>query len=55
MSEINTNTTETTNAPEVKPTRREKLLAQYNAALAASYDVKIVPVGDKSAAMLALN
>lgn len=34
MPELNTNTTETTNAPEVKPTRREKLLAQYNAALA---------------------
>ena len=37
MSELNTDateTTETTNAPEVKPTRREKLLAQYNAALA---------------------
>ena len=35
MSELNTNTAaETTNAPEVKLTRREKLLAQYNAACA---------------------
>lgn len=33
MSELNTDAIET-NAPEVKPTRREKLLAQYNAALA---------------------
>lgn len=33
MSELNTDAIETTNAPEVKPTRREKLLAQYNAAL----------------------
>ena len=33
MSELNTNTAaETTAAPEVKLTRREKLLAQYNAA-----------------------
>ena len=35
MSELNTNTAaETTAAPEVKLTRREKLLAQYNAAFA---------------------
>ena len=35
MSELNTNTAETTAATEgVKPTRREKLLAQYNAAFA---------------------
>lgn len=33
MSELNTNAAETTNAPEVKLTRREKLLAQYNVAL----------------------
>ena len=35
MSELNTNTAaETTAAPEVKLTRREKLLAQYNTAYA---------------------
>lgn len=34
MSELNTDAAETTNAPEVKLTRREKLLAQYNATLA---------------------
>lgn len=35
MSELNTNTAaETTAAPEVKLTRREKLLAQYNTAFA---------------------
>ena len=35
MSELNTNTAaETTSAPEVKLTRREKLLAQYNTAFA---------------------
>ena len=33
MSELNTNAAETTNAPEVKLTRREKLMAQYNSAL----------------------
>lgn len=33
MSELNTNTAETTNAPEVKLTRREKLVAQYNTVL----------------------
>lgn len=33
MSELNINTTETTNAPEVKPTRREKLVVQYNTVL----------------------
>jgi len=32
MSELNTNTAETTAAPEVKLTRREKLVAQYNTA-----------------------
>ena len=35
MSKLNTNTAaETTSAPEVKLTRREKLLAQYNTAFA---------------------
>ena len=33
MSELNTNAAETTNAPEVKLTRREKLVAQYNTVL----------------------
>lgn len=33
MSELNTDTAETTNAPEVKLTRREKLVAQYNTVL----------------------
>ena len=34
MSELNTNTAAETTAPEVKLTRREKLLAQYNTAFA---------------------
>lgn len=40
MSELNTNTAaETTAAPEVKLTRREKLLAQYNTAIAKQADL----------------
>ena len=40
MSELNTNTAaETTAAPEVKLTRRDKLLAQYNTAFAKHADL----------------
>ena len=42
MSELNTNTAaETTAAPEVKLTRREKLLAQYNTASAKHAELAV--------------
>lgn len=45
MSELNTNeassTSETTAAPEVKLTRREKLLAQYNTAFAKHAELAV--------------